>query len=67
MVTQRKMNSLKRRFNAAIKEVSGLLNDNRKIKEKNVAVFIVYQENLEEQLQNYCKESERFEKNSREL
>ena len=61
MVTQRQMNSLKRRFNAAIKEVSDLLNENREIKEGNVAVFIVCKENLEEQLQKYCKEFERFE------
>ena len=51
MVTQRQMNSLKRHFNAAIKEVSDLLNEDREIKEANVAVFIVCKENLEEQLQ----------------
>ena len=61
MVTQRQMNSLKRGFNAAIKEVSDLLNENREIKEENVAVFIVCKENLEEQLQKSCKEFERFE------
>ena len=61
MVTQRLMNSVKRRFNAAIKEVSDLLNENREIKEENVAVFIVCNENLEEQLQKHCKEFERFE------
>ena len=46
MVTQRLMNSVKRRFNAAIKEVSDLLNENREIKEENVTVFIVCKENL---------------------
>ena len=61
MVTQRQMNSLKRCFNAAIKEVSDLLNKNREIKEENVAVFIVFKENLEEQSQKYCTEFERFE------
>ena len=40
------MNSVKRRFNAAIKEVSDLLNENREIKEENVTVFIVCKENL---------------------
>ena len=60
MVTQRQMNSLKRCFNAAIKEVSDLLNKNREIKEENVAVFIVFKENLEEQSQKYCTEFERF-------
>ena len=54
------MNSLKRRLNAAIKEVSYLLNENREIKEENVAVFLVCKENLEGQLQKYCKEFERF-------
>ena len=44
-----------------IKEVSDLLNENREIKEENVAVFIVCKENLEEQLQKYFKEFERFE------
>ena len=61
MVTQRQMNSLKRRFNAAIKEASDLLNENREIKEENVAVFIVCKEKIEEQLQKYCQEFERFE------
>ena len=61
MVTQRQMNSLKRHFNAAIKEVSDLLNENKEIKEGNVAVFIVCKENTEGQLQKYCKEFERFE------
>ena len=61
MVTQRQMNSLKRRFNASIKEVSDLLNENKQIKEGNVAVFIVCKENIEGQLQKYCKEFERFE------
>ena len=55
MVTQRQMNSLKRRFNASIKEVSDLLNENKQIKEGNVAVFIVCKENIEGQLQKYCK------------
>ena len=55
------MNSLKRRFNAAIKEVSDLLNENREIKEENMAVFLVCKENIEGQLQKYCKEFERFE------
>ena len=50
MVTQRQMNGLKRRFNAAIKEVSDLLYENREIKEENVAVFIVCKENIEKQL-----------------
>ena len=54
MVTQR-------HFNAAIKEVSDLLNENKEIKEGNVAVFIVCKENTEGQLQKYCKEFERFE------
>ena len=36
MVTQRQINSLKRLFNAAIKEVLDLLTENREIKEKNV-------------------------------
>ena len=58
--SRRDMNSLKRRFNAAIKEVSYLLNENREIKEENVAVFLVCKENLEGQLQKYCKEFERF-------
>ena len=61
MVTQRQMNSLKRGFNAAIKEVSDLLNENREIKEENVAVFVVCKEHIEGQLQKYCKEFERFE------
>ena len=61
MVTQRQMNSLKRHFNAAIKEVSDLLNENKEIKEGNVAVSIVCKENTEGQLQKYCKEFERFE------
>ena len=61
MVTQRQMNSLKRHFNAAIKEVSDLLNENKEIKEGSVAVFIVCKENTEGQLQKYCKEFERFE------
>ena len=61
MVTQRQMNSLKRHFNAAIKEVSDLLNENKEIKEGNVAVFIVCKENTEGQLQKYCKEFERSE------
>ena len=61
MVTQRQMNSLKRHFNAAIREVSDLLNENKEIKEGNVAVFIVCKENTEGQLQKYCKEFERFE------
>ena len=61
MVTQRQMNSLKRRFNAAIKEVSDLLYENREIKEENVAVFIVCKENIEKQLQKYCKKFESFE------
>ena len=61
MVTQRQMNSLKRHFNTAIKEVSDLLNENKEIKEGNVAVFIVCKENTEGQLQKYCKEFERFE------
>ena len=60
MVTQRQMNSLKRHFNAAIKEVSDLLNENKEIKEGNVA-RIVCKENTEGQLQKYCKEFERFE------
>ena len=34
---------------------------NREIKEENVVVFIVCKENVAEQLQNYCKEFERFE------
>ena len=55
------MNSLKRGFNAAIKEVSDLLNENREIKEENVAVFVVCKEHIEGQLQKYCKEFERFE------
>ena len=42
---------MSRHFNAAIKEVSDLLNEDREIKEANVAVFIVCKENLEEQLQ----------------
>ena len=50
MVTQRQINSLKRLFNAAIKEVSDLLNENREIKEENVAVFIVCKENIKKQL-----------------
>ena len=50
MVTQRQMNSLKRRFNAAIKEVSDLLNEIGEIKEENVAVFLVCKENIEGQL-----------------
>ena len=37
---QTQMNSLKRRFNAAIKEVADQLNENREIKEENVAVFM---------------------------
>ena len=61
MVTQRQINSLKRLFNAAIKEVSDLLNENREIKEENVAVFIVCKEKIEGQLQKYCQEFERFE------
>ena len=32
-----------------------------KSKEENVAVFIVCKENLEEQLQKYCRECDRFE------
>ena len=55
------VNSLKRRFNAAINKVSDLLNENREIKEENVAVFIVSKENIEGQLLKYCKEFERFE------
>ena len=55
------MNSLKRRFNAAIKEVSDLQNENREIKEENVAVFMVCSENIEGQLEKYYKEFERFE------
>ena len=61
MVTQRQINSLKRRFNAAIKEASDLLNENREIKEENVAVFIVCKENIEKQLLKYCKKFESFE------
>ena len=61
MVTLRQMDSLKRRLNDAIKEVVDLLNENREIKEENVAVFMTWKENLEEQLQKYCKEFERFE------
>ena len=57
---QRQMNSLKRRFNAAIKEVADQLNENREIKEENVAVFMFFKENLEEQLRKYCKEFERY-------
>ena len=44
MVTQRQINSLKRRFDAAIKEVSDLLNENREIIEENVVMFIVCKE-----------------------
>ena len=44
MVTQRQMNSLKRRFDAAIKEVSDLLDENREIIEENVVMFIVCKE-----------------------
>ena len=44
MVTPRQMNSLKRRFDAAIKEVSDLLNENREIIEENVVMFIVCKE-----------------------
>ena len=61
IVTQRQMNSFKRRFNASIKEVSDLLNENREIKGENVAVFIVCKENIKEQLEKYCKAFERFE------
>ena len=41
MVTQRQMNSLKRRLNAVNKEVADMLTENGKIKEENVGVFIV--------------------------
>ena len=61
MVTQRQMNSLKRRFNAAIKEVLDLLYKNREVKEENMAVFIVCKENIKKQLQKYCKKFESFE------
>ena len=44
MVTPRQMNSLKRRFDAAIKEVSDLLDENREIIEENVVMFIVCKE-----------------------
>ena len=44
LVTPRQMNSLKRRFDAAIKEVSDLLNENREIIEENVVMFIVCKE-----------------------
>ena len=44
------MNSLKRRFNAAIKEVPDLLNEIREINEENVAAFLVCKENIEGQL-----------------
>ena len=44
------MNSLKRRFNAAIKEVPDLKNEIREINEENVAVFLVCKENIEGQL-----------------
>ena len=50
MVTQRQMNSFKRCFNAAIREVSDLLYENREIKEENVAMFIVCKENIKKQL-----------------
>ena len=55
------MDSLKRRFNAAIDEVSDLLNENREIKKENVAVFI------EVQLQKYCKEFDRFKETLEEI
>ena len=55
------MNSFKRRFNASIKEVSDLVNENREFEGENVAVFIVCKENIEEQLEKYCKAFERFE------
>ena len=61
IVTQRQMNSFKRRFSASIKEVSDLLNENREIKGENVVVFIVCKENIKEQLEKYCKAFERFE------
>ena len=44
MVTQRQMNSLKRRLNAVNKEVADMLTENGKIKEENVGVFIVSNE-----------------------
>ena len=40
--------------------------ENREIKEENVAVFIVCKENIEGQLQKYCKEFERFEESLEE-
>ena len=47
IVTQRQMNSLKRRFNAAIKEVEDLLNEKGEIKEGNVGILLVCKENIE--------------------
>ena len=55
MVTQRRMNSLKRSLNAVVKEVADLLNEKGEIKEENVGVF------TEEQFQKYCEEFEGFE------
>ena len=62
MVTQRQINSLKRRSKSAIKEVADLLNEKKEVKEENVDVFIVCQENIEKQLQKYCKKFEGLKK-----
>ena len=62
MVTQRQINSLKRRFKSTIKEVVDLLNEKKGDKEENVDVFIVFQENIEKQLQKYCKKVEGLKK-----
>ena len=60
------MNSLKRRFNAAIKEVEDLLNEKGEIKKGNVGVLLVCKENTEKQSQKYYDEFEGLEETMEE-
>ena len=60
------MNSLKRRFNAAIKEVEDLLNEKGEIKEGNVGMLLVCKENIEKQSQKYYDEFEGLEETMEE-
>ena len=60
------MDSLKRRFNAAIKEVEDLLNEKGEIKEGNVGILLVCKENIEKQSQKYYDEFEGLEETMEE-
>ena len=60
------MNSLKRRFNAAIKEIEDLLNEKGEIKEGNVGMLLVCKENIEKQSQKYYDEFEGLEETMEE-